>query len=117
VEDGCHVTAVGADGAGKQELDPELLARAELVTTDSLMQAVSHGEVGQAVREGLLDAAGVKELGAIAAGQAPGRSSEAAITVCDLTGIGAADTAVATLVAARAAGRVPAAEERAEHFH
>ena len=56
---------------------------------DSLAQAGSQGEVGHAVREGLVDVAGVHELGAIAAGRAPGRSSEAAITVCDLTGIGA----------------------------
>lgn len=46
------------------------------------------------------------ELGEVIAGTKPGRTSDRDITICDLTGTGAQDTAIATfaLRAARAAG-------------
>ncbi len=48
------------------------------------------------------DDAEYPELGQIVAGLAPGRSSADQITVCDLTGTGAQDTAIATLARGRA---------------
>jgi len=45
------------------------------------------------------------ELGAIVSGQAQGRRSPVDITICDLTGTGAQDTAIATHVMARLAER------------
>jgi ornithine cyclodeaminase len=42
------------------------------------------------------------ELGQVVAGQRHGRTSEREITVCDLTGTGAQDTAIANLAAERA---------------
>ena len=46
------------------------------------------------------------ELGAVVRGVAPGRQSEAEITVCDLTGVGVQDTAIANRACALAAGAV-----------
>jgi ectoine utilization protein EutC len=96
-----HVTAVGSDAEHKQELGASLLREADLVVCDHLDQSRRLGELRRADR--CLEAI---ELGEIVAGHVPGRSSEDAITVCDLTGTGAQDTAIADLVVrrARAAG-------------
>jgi ectoine utilization protein EutC len=100
---GQHVTAMGSDAEHKNELDPKILTRADLYVADSLKQVRRLGELHHAIAAGLVaDDARFPELGAIVAGQAPGRASPSAITVCDLTGTGVQDTAIATLAHARA---------------
>lgn len=91
---GAHVTAVGSDGAGKQELDPEILRRADVLVVDSLDQCSRLGELQHAPEQG----ARAVELGTICRGEAPGRTGEGQLTVCDLTGIGAQDVAAANAV-------------------
>lgn len=93
---GTHVTAMGADTEDKQELDPGLLARAERVVVDSRAQAASRGEVAQAVRAGALALADTVELGAVIAGDAPGRAAPSDITIADLTGVAVQDVAIAS---------------------
>lgn len=103
---GAHVTAVGADGPDKQELEPEVLARADKVVADRLDQCLRLGELHHAVEAGLLAAGDVwAELGEMAAGLKPGRESENEITVADLTGVGIQDAAVASVVVAEAVRR------------
>ena len=107
VSAGTHITAMGSDNPAKQELFPEVLGLADKVVVDSLEQCLSKGELHHAVERGVLVPAQVyAELGEIAAGLKPGRTSESEITVADLTGIGAQDTAVAgrVLRSALAAG-------------
>ena len=92
---GAHVTAVGSDGPGKQELHVEVLRRAR-VFADRLSQCVRLGEIHHAVEAGALreeDVAG--ELGDVITGRVPGRRSEEEITVADLTGVGVQDAAIA----------------------
>jgi ornithine cyclodeaminase len=104
---GTHVTAVGSDGPDKQELEPEVLARADLLVADSLAQCLRLGEIHHAVASGVIAESKVgAELGEITAGLKPGRRGDAETTVCDLTGVGVQDVAAATLVLerARAAG-------------
>ncbi len=96
---GAHVTAVGSDGEGKQELDPAILAAAGVLAVDSLEQCLHLGELQHAPTE----AGRAAELGAIAAGREPGRTSESQLTVCDLTGVGVQDVAAANIVMQRAA--------------
>ena len=92
--EGTHVTAVGSDGPGKQELDPEILRRADRLVVDSLDQCRRLGELQHA-----LDVADrAVELGAICAGLEPGRTRSAELTVCDLTGVGVQDVAAANVV-------------------
>jgi ornithine cyclodeaminase len=98
VEAGAHVTGVGSDGAGKQELDPELLRRADLLVVDSRLQCERLGELQHAPRE----AARAVELGAICGGRVPGRTADGQLTVCDLTGVGVQDVAAANAVLANA---------------
>lgn len=100
---GQHVTAMGSDSEHKNEIAPELLKRADLYVADSLSQVRRLGELHHAIAAGLIPADRTfPELGAIIAGKAQGRISAEAITICDLTGTGVQDTAIATLAKARA---------------
>lgn len=100
---GQHITAMGSDSEHKNEIAPELLKRADLYVADSLSQVRRLGELHHAIAAGLIPADRTfPELGAIIAGKAPGRISAEAITICDLTGTGVQDTAIATLAKARA---------------
>jgi ornithine cyclodeaminase len=103
---GLHVTAVGSDSPEKQELEAEVLARADLVVADRLDQCLRLGEIHHAVASGRLRPADVHaELGEVAAGLKPGRTSDDQITVADLTGVGVQDAALADLVVAEALRR------------
>jgi ornithine cyclodeaminase len=93
---GAHVSAVGSDGVGKQELDPEILRRADVLAVDSRDQCARLGELQHAPEQ----AGRAVELGAICGGEGPGRTDEGQLTVCDLTGVGAQDVAAANAVMA-----------------
>ena len=94
---GHHVTALGSDSPGKQELDAACLARADLLVVDRLTQCAAFGELRHALVAGILRADRVHaELGEIVAGRKPGRSSDDQITIADLTGVGFQDTAIAS---------------------
>jgi ornithine cyclodeaminase len=97
LNEGVHVTALGSDSPGKQELDPECLDRADLVVVDRFAQCSAFGELKHALAAGLLTRNDVHgELGGIAAGRLPGRTSDREITIADLTGVGFQDTAIAS---------------------
>ncbi len=101
---GMHVTALGSDGPGKQELEAHCLARADVVVCDRLAQCARLGELQHALAAGLLDEADVSaELGQIVAGRARGRTDNAQITIADLTGVGFQDTAIASAAYGRLA--------------
>lgn len=98
VESGTHITAMGSDDPTKQELDAEVLRRADLIVADSLSQCLRLGEIHHGVESGAIreqDVAG--ELGEVILGKIPGRTSESQITICDLTGVGVQDAAIASL--------------------
>ncbi len=98
VAPGAHITAVGSDGSGKEELDPELLRRADIVAVDSLDQCRRLGELQHALDQ----ADRAVELGRICAGEVAGRTDDAQLTICDLTGVGVQDVAAANAVLANA---------------
>jgi len=97
VRPGTHITAMGSDTPDKQELAAELVARADVVVGDSLSQCRLRGEISQAIRAGLFRMEDALELGDVIGG-APGRSSDAQITVADLTGVAVQDLAIAEAV-------------------
>jgi len=105
---GLHITAMGADQPGKGELAPAALVQADLYVCDRLAQARRMGELRAALEAGLWRAGDPPELGQIVAGQRPGRRSPREGTICDLTGTGAQDTAIALHALSRLgdAGRV-----------
>jgi len=102
-----HVTCMGSDQAGKTEIAPDALAAADLYVCDRVSQCEVLGELRGAREAGLLRNVAPPELGDIIADAHPGRTDDAQVTICDLTGTGAQDTAIATaaLKAALAAGR------------
>jgi ornithine cyclodeaminase len=94
---GQHVTALGSDSPGKQELDAACLARADLLVVDRLTQCAAFGELRHALDAGVLRPDRVHaELGEIIAGVKPGRTTAQQLTVADLTGVGFQDTAIAS---------------------
>lgn len=99
---GLHITAMGADQASKNEIDPRAVALADLYVCDRVSQAAALGELRAARAAGLMNGETPPELGAIVAKTHPGRPSETAITLCDLTGTGAQDTAIASYAFAAA---------------
>ncbi len=99
---GQHVTAMGSDLPGKRELAAGVLRRADLLVCDRVSQCLAMGELQSMSGNREAEDAGVVELGAITAGAHPGRTDDAWITVCDLTGTGVQDTAIANFALARA---------------
>ncbi len=89
IQSGTHISAVGADSPGKQELDPEILRRASLVLADSRRQCEKLGELQHApdVRGSAI------ELGRFC--EAPVPFDRGGVTVCDFTGLGVEDLYIA----------------------
>lgn len=106
LQPGVHVTALGADAPHKQELDPLVFRRADVVVCDSRAQCSVRGDLHHALVADVIFADAVVELGDVCAGRAQGRTDDDEITICDLTGVGVQDTAIATLAyqKARSAG-------------
>jgi ornithine cyclodeaminase len=100
---GLHITAVGSDAPAKNELHPAVLERADLLVCDARAQCARLGELHHALEQGMQLA--TTELGEITGGARPGRTSDKQITVCDLTGTGVQDTAIALLAWRRAAAQ------------
>lgn len=93
------VTAVGADSAGKQELEPELVRDAALVVVDSRSQCAERGEVQHALGSGLLPASRLVEVGEWLA-RSPPPPRPAGVVVFDSTGVAVQDVAIAELALA-----------------
>ncbi|MBS1263335.1 MAG: Alanine dehydrogenase [Methanonatronarchaeales archaeon] len=97
VSPGTHVAAIGADAAGKQELDPAILRRARLFV-DEWEQARHSGEVNVPLKSGELRDEDVDgELGEVVAGKMEGRLSDDEVTVFDSTGLAVQDAVTAHL--------------------
>lgn len=95
---GVHLTAMGSDGPEKQELFPEVLARANRLFCDSIAQCRLLGELHHALEAGVIAENQVSgEIGELVLGLKPGRQDDGEITVADLTGLGVQDAAVASL--------------------
>ncbi len=102
INPGTFVAAVGADSHDKQELEPALLVGNKVVV-DLLDQCAQVGELHHALDAGLLSEEDVHgELGAVVAGQVPGRASPEEIIIFDATGTALQDTAAAVLAYQRA---------------
>lgn len=100
---GLHITAMGSDAEHKNEIDPRVIASADLYVCDRITQVRKLGELHHAIVAGLVNATDLKpEIGQIIAGQQTGRTNNDQITICDLTGTGVQDTAIATMAYTKA---------------
>lgn len=99
IDEGMHINAIGADGPGKQELEPSIVAKADKVVVDSLSQCRRIGEIQHALGQGLISEDSIHaEIGQILIGEKAGRESEKEITLFDSTGLAAQDIAAAYVV-------------------
>ncbi|MEM7153466.1 MAG: ornithine cyclodeaminase family protein [Myxococcota bacterium] len=101
---GTHISAMGSDTDGKQELDPRLMERATAFA-DLPAQSVRIGEFQHAAAAQLLTADDITPLGAVLLGQHPGRTTPDEITVFDSSGVAPQDLHVAAAVLREATAR------------
>ena len=100
VRPGTHITAVGADGGGKQELDAELFKRAAVCAVDSRRQCRELGDSSHALKAGLIKEEQLVELGTLIRKPELCRTAPDQITICDLTGVAVQDIQIAKLAMA-----------------
>jgi alanine dehydrogenase len=91
---GQHVSLMGADGPGKQEIAAEEMARVH-VFCDDWEQASHNGDLAHAVEGGLLRRDDVSQLGDVLIDTTEGRRSDSEITIFDSTGLAIQDLAIA----------------------
>ena len=98
IKPGAHLACMGTDTRGKQEVDAELIASANLFT-DEVAQSISIGEAQHAINAKLIDQESITPIGMVINGKHPGRASDDEITLFDGTGVGLQDLAAAAAVA------------------
>ncbi|MGF9756449.1 ornithine cyclodeaminase family protein [Microvirga sp. 0TCS3.31] len=98
IQPGTHITAIGADSADKQELDPAIIQRADLVVTDSRAQGRSRGELWHAYRADDAGMSRIVEIGEIVSEMATGRTAAEQVTVSTFSGLAVQDIAIASAV-------------------
>ena len=91
IRPGTHITAIGSDTPHKQELDSDILGKADIVVADSIPQCLARGEIYKALSANAIEQADLIELGSVIAGNASGRDNDHQITVADLTGVAVQD--------------------------
>lgn len=97
---GTHITAVGADAPGKQELDTDLVANASCIVVDSLKQCAAYGELSHLPAERGLHS-NVIELGNLLSDRSLYMRKKDDITLVDLTGLGVQDAQISASILAQ----------------
>lgn len=95
---GTHITAVGSDTSDKQELESEVLQKADIVIADSIPQSKSRGEIYRAVKDGTISEEKITELGIAIQNPALQRTDTNQISIVDLTGVAVQDIMIAKSV-------------------
>lgn len=99
---GCFIAAIGADNPLKNEVSPQLMARAAVVT-DLTAQCLHMGDLHHAVRAGLMNAHDVRaELADVITRGKPARLWDEEIVIFDSTGTAVQDVASALAIYERA---------------
>jgi ectoine utilization protein EutC len=95
---GMHITCMGADLPEKNELMSDVLGKIDLLTCDRKSQCFGMGELHHGLNaEVISQETDIVELGEMTSGKRLGRQNAEQITLCDLTGTGVQDTAIANL--------------------
>ena len=96
INKGTHITAMGSDAEQKNELDPLLLKHCDQYVPDNQLQTSVLGELHHALKQNIISSKEkFNELGDIINDPRLGRKNKEDITICDLTGTGVQDTAIA----------------------
>ncbi|MEQ9911710.1 ornithine cyclodeaminase family protein [Pectobacterium polaris] len=97
VSSGTHITAVGADALGKQELDAALVGAADMVLVDALAQCRAYGELSHCqgqYQENQL----IVEIGTLLTTPSLYQRDPSHITIADLTGLGIQDAQISASI-------------------
>ncbi len=95
---GQTIIAMGSDSEHKQEIDANVFTAIDCYVCDSQKQTAVLGELQFALEQNIVSKDAIfPEIGQIIAGQKQGRTSDEQIILCDLTGTGLQDTAIANL--------------------
>ena len=98
VNEGTHFNCIGADAAGKQELEPAILVDSKIVV-DDWDQGCHSGEINVPLANCIISEKNIwGDICEIVAGLKPGRSSTDEITVFTSTGLAIQDAATANIV-------------------
>lgn len=99
-----HITCIGSDATGKMEIDPALVATADLLVTDSRLQARERGEYEEALVKGLVSLDNVLELGELVQRkdlhrrkEGGNREEDCRFTIFDSSGVAVQDCVIATM--------------------
>ena len=98
IQPGTHITAMGSDTAEKNELDPKILQRADMVVADSISQCLERGEIHHAIKSDMLRQEAVVELGNVIANKELQRRTDEQISIADLTGVAVQDIQISKAV-------------------
>ncbi|MGO4527896.1 ornithine cyclodeaminase family protein [Paenibacillus sp. 2TAF8] len=91
VREGTHLSSIGADMAGKQEIDSNLMSLARLYVDDK-EHCMQVGEVEIPLKEGKITESHIcGEIGDLILGKIEGRTSKEQITILDATGMAILD--------------------------
>ena len=93
---GMHITAMGSDAEHKNEIDPVIIKNCDVYVPDNQAQTSALGELHHALQNNLIKSdRKFDDLGKIILNPELGRKNKDDITICDLTGTGVQDTAIA----------------------
>lgn len=99
LESGQHVNAAGSNALSRRELDMAAMRRCELIVVDSRETARREcGDILPLVEAGLANWEALPEIGEIAAGSRPGRTSDGQVTLYESHGMAIQDLYVAAKV-------------------
>ena len=100
---GVHITAIGSNSPLKQELQADVLEKADIIIADTINRCSTHGEIHHALEAKTISSSNLQgELGSLIIGRILGRTGPDQITVADLTGIASHDAVLATLAVEKA---------------
>lgn len=98
VRPGTHLSCIGADMPGKEEVDPAIL-RDAIIYVDDAEQCINAGECELAIKGGFMTCEHIAgQIGEVLLGTKPGRTNTEEITLFDATGLALLDLAVAKKV-------------------
>lgn len=106
LEEGTHVSGIGANAPAKRELDDDTFRRSKVVVDFKQQVLDEAGDLQAAIRSGAIRVDQLHaELGDIVIGRKPGRESPAEITLFKSVGVAIEDIATAAFVYEQAAAR------------
>jgi ornithine cyclodeaminase/alanine dehydrogenase-like protein (mu-crystallin family) len=103
VRPGMHLNVAGSNSLLKREIDEETVRRADLLAVDSLAAVpLEGGDLLAPLHNGLLYPETLVEIGRIAAGRHPGRTTAQQVTLFKSHGVALEDVALAAVAYGRA---------------